>query len=247
MENFNDFTYKLEKIDDYGKVVDAGNNFKKFENSKNNNLISESSLNRLLSFKDKEWAIISANKANKTKKENIQRNRILRGELNKRKMGVHQLIGHWKECTEPNVKYKDCPKNKLVDSIERSYFVIKPDEMTSKDFVNLMIDLLEIDGEKQDGFMYHPGKPRFDEEITNTVNNSEYTYFSPDKIYLINDEKEIFDISGDKIKFGKGDIAQFYSQLVKKPEVSFTFEGMEIPSDIMGARLMNKLNIQYIK
>jgi hypothetical protein len=225
-ENFKNFVKyrKLEKIDDYGKIVDAGNGYKKYINSENNNLISESSFNRLFSLRDKDWVIISAHRINKTKKENIQRNRILRGILNDLKMGVHQLVGHWRECTITNIKYDECPENKLIDIIERSYFVVKPDNMDKEKFLNIMLNLLEIDGEKQDALVYHES----DEDI----------------IYVIDENKNIF----EKYKDWKlGEIEQAYSQHVKKMNIPFKFEGLEIPSNNMGALIMDKLNIKYIK
>jgi hypothetical protein len=222
-ENFLKYR-KLEKIDDYGEIVDAGNGYKKYINSENNNLISESSLNRIISLRNKDWVIISAHRLNKTKRENIQRNRILRGILNDMKMGVHQLVGHWKECTIPNMTYDECPENKLEDTIERSYYVVKPDNMDKEKFLNMMLNLLEIDGEKQDALVYHDSEE--------------------DIIYVMDENKNIF----EEFKNWKlGEIGQAYSQHVKKMNVPFKFEGLEIPSNNMGALIMDKLNIKYLK
>ena len=64
-----------------------------------------------------DFAIITAYRKKKpngieyTKKEKIQLNRELRYELNKRKLGVYQLVGHWQECTDPSIDdWRKCPK-----------------------------------------------------------------------------------------------------------------------------------------
>ena len=104
-------------------------------------MISEAGLSRVLSRVDKaeDLVIITAYRSNMSKKENINRNRALRGELNKRKMGAYQLVGHWRECQNPKIEYSDCPKDQLVDAVERSFLVIKPDDMTSKDFLGFLV------------------------------------------------------------------------------------------------------------
>jgi hypothetical protein len=86
---FEDYSNELEEVNT--KAI-SGKCFK-YVNCKNNCIISEDSLSRTLSaIKDKEFAILTAYRGNFTKKENILRNRILRSELNNRKMGVHQLV-----------------------------------------------------------------------------------------------------------------------------------------------------------
>ena len=69
-----------------------------YTNCSNHNLIVEGSFNRLLSqMKEKDFAILTAYRSTLTKKENIMRNRIFRGILNADEMGVHQLVGYWRE------------------------------------------------------------------------------------------------------------------------------------------------------
>lgn len=81
-----------------------------------------SSINRLWSnLQDKTFAIITAYRFNDEEgnristKENIQRNRDLRAQLNDAHMGVYQLVGHWQEATS-GVSYEEVEKkNKLTD------------------------------------------------------------------------------------------------------------------------------------
>jgi hypothetical protein len=104
--------------------------------SANNNLISEAGLSRMLSQvkSDQDFAILTAYRGNYTKEQNIARNRDLRSELNRKKMGPYQLVGHWQECQDSSYDYKNCPKNLLKDVIERSYMVVKPKDMEVEEF-----------------------------------------------------------------------------------------------------------------
>jgi len=168
-------------------------------------MISEAGLSRVLSRVDaaEDLVIITAYRSNLSKKENINRNRALRGELNKRKMGAYQLVGHWRECQNPKIEYSDCPKDQLVDAVERSFLVIKPDDMTSKDFLGFLVRMAKK--YDQDGIVY-----KHDNEYT-IVNKRGATEF---KI-------------GTNVGVGK--LGQAYSQYVKKLDVPFIFEGIDIP------------------
>jgi hypothetical protein len=118
-------------------------------------------------------------------------------------MGIYNLVGHWQECQLSDVDYKDCPKDKLKDSIERSYLVIRPDSLSTDDFK---------------GFI---------QELVNKFNQDAALVSFDGKVYGLESSGNMFDI-GDKIKLNK--IAQAYSQFVKKMNVPFVFEGIEIPS-----------------
>ncbi|MBD3407236.1 MAG: hypothetical protein GF411_14040 [Candidatus Lokiarchaeota archaeon] len=185
-----------------------------------NNLISEAGLSRLLRKfnSDVEFAIITAHRHKYGKKENIKRNRDLRSELNARHMGVYQLVGHWRECQDENIEYKDCPPDKLKDTVERSYMVVKPETMTSNEFEQLILDL--VNKYEQDGAVIRQ-----------------------------NNKIEIIEKSGDRFAIGErmslGKIAQAYSQHVKKLNVPFTFEGVEIPSTNTGARIFQEYGVSY--
>ncbi len=111
---------------------------KGYADSANNNIILEGSFNRLLQQMDStDFAIISAYRKEKTKKENILRNRKLRGILNDKKMGVHQLVGHWQEAPEGG-NHKDAKKSVLTDIVERSYFIARPADMSYSEFRHIM-------------------------------------------------------------------------------------------------------------
>ena len=184
-------------------------------------MISEAGLSRVLSRVDKaeDLVIITAYRSNLSKKENINRNRALRGELNKRKMGAYQLVGHWQECQNPNIEYSDCPKDQLVDAVERSFLVIKPDDMTSKDFLGFLVRMAKK--YDQDGIVY-----KHDNEYT-IVNKRGATEF---KI-------------GTNVGVGK--LGQAYSQYVKKLDVPFIFEGIDVPVTNTGKAIFKSNGILW--
>ncbi|MFW6007947.1 MAG: hypothetical protein ACOCP8_01670 [archaeon] len=188
----------------------------------NNNMLTEAGLARVIQKvkqEDNDFAIITAYRDKYSKKENIQRNRKLRSEFNSRKMGVYQLVGHWQECELEDVDYDDCPKDKLVDVVERSYLVIKPKEMQQNDFKELI------------------------RKLTSTFNQDASLISLDGNIYLIEPTDKMSKI-GDNVTLGK--INQAYSQHVKKMNVPFVFEA-EVPSSNSGRRMFNVNNILYPK
>lgn len=194
-------------LDDYGK------------NCANGNLISEAGLSRLLSqSKNNDFVIITAYRSEYDKKTNIARNRKLRGFFNSKKMGVYQLVGHWRECSDSTIDYDKCPPSKLVDVIERSYMVIRPENMDVSDFLDTVIELTrEFD---QDGALVKIG--------------NEYKIFGKDgKSFVI----------GKFMTLGK--ISQAYSQFVKKMNTPFVFEGVEIPASISGRMMFTLYGVHY--
>ena len=200
----------------------------RFENCKNNNLISEDSLNRTLSvINNKTFAIVSAYRQDFKKEENIIRNRKLRSILNSKQMGVHQLVGHWLEAPKGKA-WDKVPSNELKDVIERSYLVAKPDSMTNKEFTDLIISCLTIDNETQDAALIH-----FVVDDTNMPNQD-------DKYYCIDSNGILFKV-GDNLTIGQ--IGKAYSQHVKKTSLPFKFEGLEIPSSISGRYMFSENNI----
>jgi hypothetical protein len=171
----------------------------------------EASLTRMLSMAKMPFAIITAYKSTSSdgsrrpKTENIQRNRELRTILNSKQMGVHQLIGHWRECTATNDKgeqipYNECPQDKLIDTIERSYFVPRPQQMDQGEFEKMISDL---------GRMFEQ----------NAV------------IVSDGDDVNLIFSDGEKSPIGKraalGRISQAYSQHILKQNVPFIFEGFQ--------------------
>jgi hypothetical protein len=222
---------ELYSLDYYGNTIKESNGVKMYEDEcPNRCVISESSLSRALNqMKNKSFVIMSANRAKFDKNENIKRNRKLRAIFDKLKMGVHPLIGHWQECQlktdgEP-VPYDKCPKNELKDVVERSYLVIKPENMSQDEFEKIVQDAMTIDGETQDGAL---------------IKDSDGKY----KIMMKDGER--FDI-GDNLKLNK--IAQAYSQHIKKQNVPFVFEGLEVPNGtIISYQVWNnkEQNFRYI-
>lgn len=205
---------------------------KKFVNCDNNNLISEASLSRLLDYaynSNRDFAIITAYRAIFDKETNIKRNRKLRSTLNENKLGTYQLVGHWQECQLKEIPWQNCPKEHLKDVIERSYLVVKPDNMKLNVFYDLMVNLMTIDGEKQDGILF-----RYSEN--NEIGHNTGIYLVIGK----NQEQKI----GSKLNLGK--IAQSYSQFVKKMNVPFVFEGLEIPGSNFGKMLFKIENVLWI-
>jgi len=207
LEHSDDFP--ILSFDDWGR------------NSTNNNLISEAGLSRVLSKiqSDEDFAILSANRAIYTKNQNISRNRNLRSELNRKRMGPYQLVGHWRECQNPQIKYENCPENLLYDVIERSYLVVKPKDMDREEFRDFIVSMLVKF--EQDGAVY-----RVEDDVS-----------------ILTKEGTIFKKIGSGLSVGK--IAQGYSQHVKKLNVPFTFEGVEIPSTNIGRRMFSEAGLSY--
>lgn len=89
--------------------------------------ISEASLSRVLSFvQDKEFVIITTYRNDKTKSENKLSNKQLLNDLNSKKMGPYNIIGHFVE-------------NSNIDVIEDAFLIVKPDEINSQDFKEYFI------------------------------------------------------------------------------------------------------------
>lgn len=238
MNCMNSDNIKFVSVEDYSnKIIENKSNSKVrswyYSECKNNNLIKEDSLSRLLSVvENKDFIIISVyrqfdkNGNQVSKKTNILRNRKLRSILNNHKMGVHQLVGVWQEAPT-GMDYEQAKKDGLLtDSVERSYLVAKPDSMTTSDFINLAIELMTIDGETQDAVVFH---------CADVIGKEGY--------YILNNDGSFFKI-GDKLTLGK--ISQAYSRHVKKSSIPFVFEGLEVPVSNSGKLVFKKLNILYI-
>jgi hypothetical protein len=209
-------------MDDFGDSIIPTKISGVFEytNSENVNLISEASLTRLLNhYKDGSFAIITAYRADMSKQKKIQMNRKLRGMLNNLKLGPHQLVGHWRECSLEDVSYEECPKDKLVDVIERSYFVPKSKDMSDEEFEGVIHDLVRKF--KQDAAILY-------------VDGTAYILPKTGSKIKI----------GTKISLNK--IAQGYSQHIKKMNVPFTFEGVEQPASNSGKMIMKASGIKWV-
>lgn len=218
-ESFEDYSHTLKKSYSHSYKC----NIYEYVGCKNNCVILEGSFSKLLKkMDDNDFAIISAYRNKFSKRENIERNRRLRSILNSHKMGVFQLVGHWLEAPEGK-EYDKVEKNELTDSVERSYFITRPEEMSYDDFEKLIAELLTIDGATQDCGIIHR-------------NGSEYFLLYPD-----GRTRKI----GDKLT--KNKIARAYSEYVvnKKTRATFVFEGVEIPDSISGFRVYEDNMIRY--
>lgn len=97
--------------------------------------MDEASLSRayqhVVEKKSNSWGMLTAFRYANTKKENEKANKQLESDLRSKGYGYFKVEGHWQECQDKNVSYKDCPKDKLQDSTETSLFVpnIKKEEM----------------------------------------------------------------------------------------------------------------------
>jgi len=218
MENISPFEdYSNEIVKCESKKLGT---YYEYENCTNNNLISESSLGNLINIlKNHDWGIITAYRRGFTKKENILRNRKLRGILNSNKTGVYQLVGHWQEAPD-GMEYEEAKKqNLLVDTIERSYLVRRPEHMGIDEFKQMLVDAMTIDGKTQDAIVFH-------------IKGGSY--------YVIESTGNMNKI-GENITFDK--VAQAYSEWVRNTSVKFVFEGLEIPSSISGNLMFKTHNI----
>jgi len=209
-------------MDDFGDYI--SNN--QYVGGENLNIISEAGLSRLLSkYNDGKgtFAIITAYRSEEngkklSKQDKIKLNRKLRTKLNSLKLGVYQLVGHWRECSDPDIEYENCPKNMLIDVIERSYFVPKNQSLTDDEFEQLILKLVKEFN--QDGALLYR-------------DNMSYILWKSG-----NKDKE-----GKNLTLGK--IAKAYSQYVKKINTPFVFEGIEQPLSISGAKVMSACGIRY--
>ena len=188
----------------------------------NNNLLNEAALARLLEIlKNETYAILSACRRSFSKKENVRRNRILRGILNRHKLGPYQLVGHWLEAPDGK-KWNEVPMSEFTGAIERSYLVRKPDDMSHDEFKVVLANCLRNDGAVQDCGVVHG------------AGDSWHLYFA--------DGSE--DRLGDKISFHK--VSQAYSRRVKKIDMPFVFECVEEPGSNFGSMMFNCHNIKYL-
>jgi hypothetical protein len=89
--------------------------------------VNEASLSRVWQHTKKSgergFAILTSWRAGKSKRENLADFKKLQGEVRGTGSGFFKLLGHWKECQDPDIPYDECPANQLVDSAEPALFV----------------------------------------------------------------------------------------------------------------------------
>lgn len=189
-----------------------------FVNCDNNSIVYEGSFNRLMSLmKETDFCIISAYRSDLSKQENIKRNNKLIKFLVDREMRPSILVGHWLETPEKNKDYKNAPKDELIDAVERSLFVPKPNEMSYAEFKKLMIQLMNFDGREQNSMVLK--------------HNSDVSLF-----YNDGTEQPIGDLN---------QIGQAYSQSVQKPDLAFEFIGVQHPVTNNGRFVYTAHTIKY--
>lgn len=182
--------------------------------------ISEASLSRLLSMaKSKDFCIATAFRYSNTLQQNRNLNRELLASLNSQKMGGYQLIGHWQEAPD-GIDYQDAKPEELTDSVEESVLFTKPDSMQRQDFVNQCVGIAK--------------KYNQDAVIIGLTGDGIYLAFkdgSTDKI-------------GSGVSLNK--TAQAYSQMRKKPNVPFIFEGNLQPTSNTSKMAFKARHIKYL-
>jgi len=90
--------------------------------------LDEASLSRVFQHvqqqkNTKSWAMMTAFRYLNTPKENRELNKKLESDLRGKGLGFFKVEGRWRECTDSNMNYAQCPEDKLKDSIEESFFV----------------------------------------------------------------------------------------------------------------------------
>lgn len=101
----------------------------------------ESSLSRVLEHTQvRDFCIITAYRNAYSKKKNEARNRELLASIKDLKCGGIALTGVWQESPE-DIDYEDAKPEDLTEVVENSYFIPKPDSMSSKEFVDKMFEL----------------------------------------------------------------------------------------------------------
>jgi hypothetical protein len=138
-------------------------------------LLNEVSLSRVYRHTagGKSWAIIMSQRDNVTSKENEANFTKLKASVRSLGLGFSKLKGHWRECTDDQVDYADCPKDKLKDVTEPILFIVG---IKQKDAVQLMnrykqdaivysgpetkgkVSLLYRSGKRKSLGSFHPGR-----------------------------------------------------------------------------------------
>ena len=109
---------------------------------------SGAGLSRILKMLEdgNDFLIITASRANKSKKENLANNNKLIKDIRSKvgkKIGAYKLVGHWKECNKPLKKgetIKDC-KGSIVNSMEESWLITRPERVSREEFSNIAQDM----------------------------------------------------------------------------------------------------------
>lgn len=182
--------------------------------------ISEASLSRLLSMvQNKDFCIATAFRYGNSLQTNRNLNKTLLSTLNSQKMGGYQLIGHWQEAPD-GVDYQDAKPNELTDSVEESILFVKPDNMDRNKFVTQCARIAKQFNQ--------------DAVVVGLANEGVHLVFKDGDTHKV----------GDKVALNK--TAQAYSQMKKKPNIPFVFEGMLEPTSNISKQAFKARNIKYL-
>lgn len=135
-------------------------------------------------------------------------------------MGGYSLIGHWKEAPD-DVEYKDATEDQLSDTVEESVLFVKPDQMDRDEFISISTDI---------------GK-KFNQDAIVIGLSGEGVF-----LYYRNGGS---DNIGTTLTLNK--TAQAYSQMRKKKNIPFVFEGILHPINNISRHAFTLKNINYIK
>jgi hypothetical protein len=175
--------------------------------------LNGASLNRLsASVRQEDFAIISACEYADEKKRNVKLTNQLFDLLNQHQMGGFKLVGHWQEAPE-GIAYKDATPDMLVDTIEESVFIAKPEDMDRQVFVRRCTMIAE---------KLHQNAVIIGlQDSTGQESGGTWLYFQDDSRSKIGNNTSL------------PEAAQAYSQMNNKPDVPFIFEGFVQPLNNM--------------
>lgn len=117
-------TNTLEKADSYRTIVES-------KQTGDYHLMSEASLQRVYQQftamkqgqPDASFAMLTSWRQSLTKIENEERFEHLKGMIRGMGLGFMRLDGYWRECSDPDVPYDQCPPEKLTLGKEKSLFI----------------------------------------------------------------------------------------------------------------------------
>jgi len=175
----------------------------------------------------KSWGMVTAFRSLNSPKTNRQLNKQLEADIRSKKLGFFKVEGRWRECQDSDVKYSDCPPEKLKDSIETTFFV-----------PNISMDDLHKFGNKykQDSVLY--GGPETKGNGHLIFNNGEHEdvgKFHPNTIQQ----------AYSKMKGGR--TFAFNDKPTKKVEPSTTKLAGNLPKDIASKTVKNPQTGRDIK
>lgn len=186
----------------------------------NGGFIVEKGLGRLRDLMLRgEFAILTAFRGNKTLKQNRDNNKSLIQLFNSKKMGIYRLVGHWQEAPDDIDYSKALELGLTVDTEEDSLFIPKPKDVSSEEFRDVVVDVMN--------------KYQQDAIILKDAQGVKLVYRSGGE-----------DLIGSAPQFDK--IAQAYSHLRGRKNVPFVFEGTVSPVNNIGRQAFAQRGILWV-